>query len=173
MSLLARILFYPTLWWNLALSRVSKRRRWWDWVDERVLLGAFPLRKHVEPLRAAGIGAVINTCREHAGPLDEYRRAGIEELRLPIVDFTSPTLEEVRTALAFMEKQMAQGRKVYLHCKAGRGRSATIALCYLMTKGMSAEDAQRRLLQQRPHVQTGLARRPVVQQFAAALERSR
>ncbi|MCY3023090.1 MAG: dual specificity protein phosphatase family protein [Planctomycetota bacterium] len=167
MALFSYLFFYPTLWWNLLLNRVCARRRWWDWVDDSVLLGAAPLRRHVAELKQAGIGAVVNTCREWRGPVEAYRAAGIEELYLPITDFTAPRLNEVRAAVRFIEQQIAAGRKVYVHCKAGRGRSATIVLCYLIAKGFSPEKGQALLLEKRPHVNRGLAQREVVRQFAA------
>jgi atypical dual specificity phosphatase len=166
------LLFYPTLWWNMALSRVLPSRRWWDWVDENVLLGALPTRAHVALLQREGIGAVINTCREYRGPLEEYRAAGIDEFYVPICDFTPPTLEQARAAVEFMERQIAAGRKVYVHCKAGRGRSATLVMCYLIGRGYTPESSQKLLLEKRPHVNRHLAAREVVREYAAAHSKS-
>jgi len=164
---LARLLFFPTLWWNLFLNRVAGgKRRWWDWVDDDVLLGALPFPHHVAELKALGIGAVINTCCEYAGPVEYYKAAGIEVLALPTVDFTPPSIEHVRAGVKFMQEQIGRGRKVYVHCKAGRGRSATVVMCYLLRKGMSAEEAQKLMSEKRPHVMSNLWQREVVQQFA-------
>ena len=173
MWLLGYVLFYPTLAWNLLLKGLGLRRRWGDWVDDRVLLGALPFRQDVAALKAAGVGAVLNTCREWRGPVEEYQAAGIEELRLPITDFTAPSLDDVRAGVAFIQRQAAAGRKVYVHCKAGRGRSATIVLCYLVAQGHSPEEAQALLIQKRAHVNRGLARRAVVRQFAAECAENR
>ena len=53
-----------------------------------------------------------------------------------------------------------------MHCKAGRGRSATVAICWLMAAHeMTIEQAQERLQERRPHVLRGLSQRTVVQQF--------
>ena len=168
MALLAYLLFYPTLWWNRVLCGLDWRRHWWDWIDEWVLLGALPGAGDVPRLSAEGIGAVINTCREYKGPLAAYRAAGIEQLHLPTVDFTPPRVADIEAALAFIQAQIRQGRKIYVHCKAGRGR-ATIVLCYLIKKGMTPEQAQARLTEKRPQVLAGLFRRPVVREFLAAV----
>ena len=40
---LARLLFYPTLAYNVVVEKVSSRR-WFDRVDETVVLGALPFR---------------------------------------------------------------------------------------------------------------------------------
>lgn len=158
--------FYATLWWNRLLNLLLKERRWWDWVDDHVLLGALPVAGHVTQLKQLGIGGVINTCREYCGPLDHYKTAGIEQLYLPTTDFVPPTIEFIRDGVAFIDRHIASGSKVYVHCKAGRGRSATIVMCYLISKGMSAEDAQQLLLSKRPHVAKKLFEREVVKQFA-------
>jgi len=168
-GLLTRFIFFVTLWWNVLLCRLCPRRRWWDWIDDAVLLGALPLCRYVPELQRLGIGAVLNTCREWRGPVDAYRAAGIEELYLPITDFTPPSLEQVRAGVAFIQRHAAAGRKVYVHCKAGRGRSATIVLCYLIAKGLTPEQAQALVLEKRPHANRRLAQRAVVRQFAAEL----
>lgn len=134
-----------------------------------MLLGALPLPRCLPELQRAGVGAVVNTCREWRGPVEEYCAAGIEELYLPITDFTEPSLEEVRAAVAFIQRQAAAGKKVYVHCKAGRGRSATIVLCYLVAKGLTPEQGQALILEKRPHANRKLAQRDVVRQFAAEL----
>ncbi|MFO7907497.1 MAG: dual specificity protein phosphatase family protein [Planctomycetota bacterium] len=164
--MIARLTFVPTLAWNFFLARVLRLRRWWDEIDPRVTMGAFPFWFDVPHMARAGIGGVVNTCEEYAGPVSAYRQAGIEQLRIPTVDFTSPTLEDVERGVAFMQRQIAQGRGVYVHCKAGRARSGTVVLCYLISaKGMTPEQAQQRILHRRPHANPRLSRRPVVLEF--------
>lgn len=75
---MARLLFWPTLLWNMLLGRVLRVRHWWDRVDDHVILGALPLSRDVPRLAAEGVRAVVNTCEEYAGPVDAYARAGIE-----------------------------------------------------------------------------------------------
>ena len=40
----ARILFYPTLLWNIFTVVIFRKRRWYDRIDGNVVLGALPLR---------------------------------------------------------------------------------------------------------------------------------
>lgn len=47
---LARLLFYPTLAYNVAMEKVSSRR-WFDRVDETVILGALPFRSMTKQVR--------------------------------------------------------------------------------------------------------------------------
>lgn len=164
----ARLIFYPTLWWNMLLGRCLKVRNWWDEVDSDVIIGAFPFARDVKRMASEGVGAVVNTCEEYGGPVDQYTEHDIRQLRIPTVDFTHPSLTDVERAVDFMVQQIEEGRRVYVHCKAGRARSATVVLCWLIRcKQITAEEGQALLLKARPHVNPRLPSRPVVQQFAA------
>lgn len=164
--LAARGLFWPTLAWNTLLGRVLHVRNWWDEIDEVVIMGALPWSRDVPVLHQLGVGAVVNTCEEYAGPQAAYQRYGITQLRIPTVDFTPPTLPAVERAVAFMQEQAALGRRVYVHCKAGRARSGTVVMCWLMAaRGMTPEAAQQLILERRPHANPRLAQRAVVRAF--------
>ncbi|MBM4088679.1 MAG: phosphatase [Planctomycetes bacterium] len=164
--IMARLLFGPTLAWNYLLARVLRVRHWWDEVDEGVIQGALPFPWDVPALHGLGVGAVVNTCAEYAGPARAYARFGIVQLRIPTVDFTAPALADVEKAVAFVREQRGLGRSVYVHCKAGRARSGTVVLCYLIAaKGLSPQQAQQLILRRRPHAHPRLDQRDVVRQF--------
>lgn len=161
-----RLIFYPTLCWNILLGRILRIRPWWSRVDQHVFIGALPFVGDVTKLKNMGIGAVVNTCREYPGPKAAYAREHIEQLYLPTVDFTAPRLQDIERGVKFIERHVAEGTGVYIHCKAGRGRSATIVVCWLIAaKAMTPEQAQRFLSQKRPHVHRQLYLRPVVCDF--------
>lgn len=52
-----------------------------------MLLGAAPVGflGMADALRYRGVMGVINMCGEYRGPLEDYRRLGIEQLWLPTV----------------------------------------------------------------------------------------
>ena len=55
------------------------------------------------------------------------------QVQLETVDFNNaPSPEKIEEGLKFIEKIKQEGHSVYVHCKAGRGRSATLVACYLM-----------------------------------------
>lgn len=65
--------------------------------------------------------------------LQEWRAAGVEQLRLSTVDLTGvPSLENLHRGVEFALKYREQGSSVYVHCKAGRSRSATLVAAYLI-----------------------------------------
>ncbi|MGV3483090.1 MAG: dual specificity protein phosphatase family protein [Planctomycetaceae bacterium] len=169
--LYAAVVFYPTLAWNYLLGRTFKIRRWWDHIDPHVIVGAYPFKRDIEGLYQAGVRAVVNTCEEYRGPTLEYERLGIEQLHIPTTDFTHPRLRDIDLAVEFIQSHVEQDQCVYIHCKAGRARSATVAICWLVKyRGLSIADAQASLLLSRPHINPRLTERPVVKQFVQAWE---
>lgn len=55
----ARVLFYPTLLYNVVRSKVQAEFRWWDEVDQFILLGAVPFCRDVPRLQKLGVYGVI------------------------------------------------------------------------------------------------------------------
>ncbi len=167
----ARLLFVPTILWNMLLGRWLRVRNWWDRIDDQLIVGAMPLTSDVPELAGLGVTAVVNTCEEYGGPVDAYARYGIRQLRIPTVDFTHPSLENVTRAVEFIEEQVARGGTVYVHCKAGRARSATVALAWLMkSKGLDPKQAQTLLQEKRPHTDRRVFARPVIRQYYQQLQ---
>jgi atypical dual specificity phosphatase len=165
--LYAKSVFHPTLAWNYTLARVFRVRNWWDHIDEYVIVGAYPFAMDVARMRAAGVRAVVNTCEEYAGPTNAYLKHEIDQLWIPTTDFTHPRLEDLERAVEFVQKHSEAKQTVYIHCKAGRARSATVAICWLIKhRSLSVEEAQLKLLVARPHINRRLAQRPVVVEFA-------
>jgi hypothetical protein len=55
---------------------------------------------------------------------------------IPILDFTTPTLDQLRDAVAWIDQHIGEG--VYIHCALGYTRTATIAAAYLLHKGIAS-----------------------------------
>ena len=132
---LTLLTFWPTVALSLCYSWLFPRQhRRWDRITDSIILGAVPLW-HADILhlrRAERVTGIINCCREWNGHTSLYHREGIEQLHLPTLDFFAPTLEDCRRAIAFINARAARGESVFVHCKAGKGRSTTIVLCFLV-----------------------------------------
>lgn len=81
-----------------------------------------------------GVRAVINMCDEYKGPVEAYSRLGIRQLWLPTVDHFEPSLESMKDAVRFIQECKERKERVYVHCKAGHGRGAAIALCWMISQ---------------------------------------
>lgn len=59
---------------------------------------------------------------------------GVEHCQLSTKDiFETPSHEKLIQGVSVMESVSKDGKTVYVHCKAGRTRSATLVGCYLMS----------------------------------------
>jgi|688.fasta_scaffold385997_2 atypical dual specificity phosphatase len=170
---LARGLYWPTLGWNMLLGRTLKVRHWWDQIEPGLYLGAVPLRHDVEKLSALGVRRVVNTCEEFEGWPSLYEQHRIEQLWIPTTDFNPPSLTQIDQAVGFIAEAIEENKAVYVHCKAGRARSATVVICYLMKQHqIDPLTAQQKIQAKRPHVLPVIYRRDVVQQFHRRLRDS-
>lgn len=165
----ARILFYPTLLYNVFRNKVQPEFRWWDQVDQYILLGAVPFPKHVPRLKRLGVGGVItlNEPYETLVPSSLYRAHGIDHLVIPTRDYLfAPSFVDINRAVDFIHKNASCGRTTYVHCKAGRGRSTTIVLCYLVEhKHMTPAAALDYVRSIRPRVLLAPAQWKAVQEY--------
>jgi len=115
-------------------------------------------------LASRGITAVVNLRVEF-----DDNDAGIAPPRylyLPTVDDDPPTLEQLRTGVAFITEVIAQGGGVYVHCGAGVGRAAVTAAAYLVSTGLTPDQAWARTRQVRPFIRPNPAQVAQVERFA-------
>ncbi|CAI0523660.1 unnamed protein product [Linum tenue] len=153
----ARALFYPTLLYNVVRNKFQADFRWWDRVDEFILLGAVPFPTDVPCLKELGVRGVVtmNEPYETLVPTSLYYEHGIDHLVLPTRDYCfAPSLRDIYNVL--------RGETTYVHCKAGRGRSTTVVLCYLVQhKHMTPDAAYKYVKSIRPRVLLAPAQRQV------------
>ncbi|XP_066387387.1 phosphatidylglycerophosphate phosphatase PTPMT2-like isoform X2 [Miscanthus floridulus] len=165
----ARMLFYPTLVYNVVRNRFEEHFHWWDQIDERVLLGAVPFPSDVLRLKALGVCGVVtlNESYERLVPTSLYEAHGIENLVLPTRDYLyAPSFVNLCEAADFIHRNASCGKLTYVHCKAGRGRSTTVVICYLVQyKNMTPAEAYEHVRLRRPRVLLAPAQWQAVQEF--------
>ncbi|XP_062200797.1 phosphatidylglycerophosphate phosphatase PTPMT2-like isoform X1 [Phragmites australis] len=165
----ARLLFYPTLCYNVVRNRLEAHFHWWDQVDEHVLLGAVPFPSDVLRLKELGVCGVVtlNESYERLVPKSLYEAHGIDNLVLPTRDYLyAPSFVNLCEAADFVHRNASCGKLTYVHCKAGRGRSTTVVLCYLVQyKNMTPAEAYEHVRLRRPRVLLACAQWQAVQEF--------
>lgn len=106
-----------------------------QFIPDQALFGAYPTQEHIQYLMDWGVDIIVNLtyeCEKHIKP---YRvNKHIEVIRFPIPDRSVPQNKQKFTALVLYLKSMLDAsKKIYIHCKAGHGRSGVLAaslLCY-------------------------------------------
>lgn len=133
-KIVSGLFFVPTF----PITVLLRLGNYWTVLDDSVYLGCAPVGflGHPKILYKQGVRGVINMCTEYAGPQSYYADLGIKQLRLPTVDHYEPTVDQMQEAVKFIESCRKNGEKVYIHCKAGHGRAASIAMCWLMSQNL-------------------------------------
>ncbi|XP_046647968.1 phosphatidylglycerophosphatase and protein-tyrosine phosphatase 1-like isoform X2 [Daphnia pulicaria] len=158
-SIFARILFFPSLAYNVMMEKISSRQ-WYNHVDNHVILGALPLRyKTRELVEQEKVNAIVSLNEDYevrylTNQPEEWKKLGVENIRFSVVDmFEAPPQKMLLEGVEFMNNTVSKGGVVYVHCKAGRSRSAALVACYLMKKhGWTPVQAILHLKSVRPHI---------------------
>jgi len=165
-GMFARFTFLPTLAYNVAMERVSSRS-WYDRIDNKVILGALPFRSDYtkQMVEKENIKGVVSMNEDYELALfshqsEGWSKLGVEFLQLSTTDiFSAPSQSKLERGVQFISEVTGRpgGGSVYVHCKAGRTRSATLVGCYLLDKLKNNENSSPELAVQimkevRPHV---------------------
>ena len=75
---------------------------------------------------------------------------GLRFFHVPVEDFEAPSQEQLVAATDWTLAEIAAGRKVYVHCRSGIGRSPCVACAVLMAIGYPLADAYRMVRRERP-----------------------
>ncbi len=115
-------------------------------IPDRLWIGPAPSRADLAELqRTLGTELTIMDLNQDPREASWCRELGVN------YDDRTPKLEDsyepvpigrLKVVSAIIGDNIDSGRKVVLHCTAGRGRSPTCAAAYLVSSGMSVADAK-------------------------------
>ncbi|MGH9521552.1 MAG: dual specificity protein phosphatase family protein [Terriglobales bacterium] len=125
---------------------IAARPRGGDW-----------LRDEIKGWIHAGVNTIVSLLTpdeerdlEIAAESTETKALGINFLSLPVPDRQVPlSRTEVTAMLERIDSDLVAGKNVLVHCRQGIGRSGMVAACLLLTKGIDAETAVRRVTESR------------------------
>jgi hypothetical protein len=97
----------------------------------------------MKSLLAAGVDCFVDlTMPQELEAYDSELPPEVEYLRESIQDHSVPAApEQMMRIIDFLERALSLGRHVYVHCRAGIGRTGTVVGCFLVERGRSGDEA--------------------------------
>lgn len=174
-----QLLYEVSLGWKQAGGSA-----WWTKIEPlNLYLGAIPLKNmgHGEQIAGLGVTKVLSLVEDfelRPGYLntpmkaEEWKEKGIGTKQIPAVDFRPLTQEEIKTGVEELALALKEGHTVYVHCKAGHGRSATVVIAYLMQHQMLSFDEAFGLVKKlRPEINLNPGQKQAVLDYFAKEEK--
>lgn len=90
----------------------------------------------------------------------------IQFLHLPTIDMTAPSLKNLQKGVEFIDLHIKAGGRVYVHCAAGEGRGPSMAAAYLISTGLTPEDAWKQIRQVRRFIRPNAEQQSRLEEFA-------
>jgi len=113
-----------------------------SWVTADLAVGgSFPAGRAADLARTHGVGAVIDVRSEACDDADELAACDLRFLHLPTPDHHAVDQAMLDLGVAFAGRARADGLNLLVHCEHGIGRSALVALCVLVDRGLGPLEA--------------------------------
>ncbi len=136
-------------------------------ITPHIHVGGQYRRRGLGRLKARGVTAVVNMRIEFDDA--EVGIALPSYLHLRVEDDDTPTIEQLRTGVAFIQNEEQGDGSVFIHCGSGIGRAPTMAAAYLISTGLSAEQAWTLIRETRPFIRPTPVQVEQIERFAAQL----
>ncbi|HUQ01538.1 MAG TPA: hypothetical protein VM261_03545 [Kofleriaceae bacterium] len=148
--LLPYLLYARSLW---HLLRLLSREAPVNELAENIRIGRRLLRRETP----ADVDLIVDLAAELP-----RTHVALGYLSLPILDAGVPDYSSLRLAIA----AISDSKRAYIHCAQGHGRTATVAACVLISRGMSISAAIDRIQAARPKAHLSRVQHAFVQWFA-------
>ncbi len=164
---------YP--WWNEITGEDTKK-------IGNIILGALPKKSDINKLNDIEVTAVLSLNepfeREKSiicepATSKDWEEQKIINLLLMAEDFNPVSQENIKKGVKFLESRKNQEGKTYIHCKAGRGRSATVLICHIMKQlNLTPDEAIAYVKKYRPVISINKRQKPAIEEYHKFLVRS-
>jgi dual specificity MAP kinase phosphatase len=112
-----------------------------SWINEQIAVGrAFP-NTDIPSIKNIGIDAIVDVRSECCDNKEVIEKFGLQFLHVEIEDSYIPTFKQLEKIFNFVEPLLNKGKKIFVHCQNGYGRSPLVVVAILAKRGKTIPDA--------------------------------
>ena len=169
-----RKLTFPLQIRHLKHSMKDGTLAWYSEIDDTIILGAIPMRKKGPfpvDLADLGVGQIISLNEPYelyvTFTAEEWGKENIVYRNYNVKDHVgAATVGTAKEIISHIKSAKLDNKKTYVHCKAGKGRSASVVLCYLVDKlQLTPSEVLDIVKEKRPQVDLGNKQHRLVSNF--------
>lgn len=174
-------IFYELTLFGVFLTKTTNPNRypWWHQITKQLYLGAIPLKNedHDKKIKALGVKNIVSIVEDFefdtktifSTPCTtkDWHSNRLNHFILSSPDFNTVTLETLKKGVEFLKRSTLAGDVAYVHCKAGKSRSTSLVMGYLLNtaQAKSVREAFSMVKTQRPFVSLSKKQRVVLEQY--------
>jgi len=137
-------------------------------ITSQLYLGGQYSSRGFKILRDRGITAIINMRLSERKNLPDLGE--VTFLHLPTSDTTAPSMTDLKKGVEFISKELEAKGKVYVHCFYGEGRGPSMVAAYLISTGLTVDDALKQIKEVRGFIKVTDAQLQRLSQFERSLQ---
>jgi protein-tyrosine phosphatase len=120
------------------------------WITPSLAQGPRFTRAQVSALARSGVTSVLDVRKEARDDEALLGQHGLRSCHVPMTDREPPTQRQLKRAVEWVMGELADDRKVFIHCHSGVGRSVCVACAVLVRMGYSLPQAYEAVRRKRP-----------------------
>ncbi|MDQ3098768.1 MAG: dual specificity protein phosphatase family protein [bacterium] len=149
--------------WNRLFGLPQAKR---SMITPQLYLGGQYALRGINDMKKLGITSIVSM-RMTSPRADNL--TGFKVLHLPTVDMTPPALEDLHKGVVFIKNEIDNKGKVYIHCHHGEGRGPSMVIAYLISTGLTYDDAHMLVKKVRTFINLNLPQVARLQEFEQSL----
>ena len=139
------------------------------WITPSLAQGPRFTRAQVGALARSGVTSVLDVRKEARDDEALLAQYGLRSCHVPMTDRASPTQGQLKRAVEWVMGELADDRKVFIHCQSGVGRSVCVASAVLVRMGYSLPQAYEAVRRKRPEAVVSEQQLEALRRYADSL----